>query len=183
LSTVNGDDAHGGRQQVAVGVAAGADGHEDDARHPLGAQDLEVGTLACRVLVGVREQQRVAGRPQHGVDAAHHLGEERVLQVRDDDADGLAGAGAKGLGGATGAIAEGAGRFEDPEPQPVADGLGVGKSARDGGDGDAGAVGHPPDGRGSAARGLPRCAGRGAGPGHGTRLVGGGIWIEAARPA
>ena len=114
---VDGDDVQRRRQHLAVGVAGGVDRHEDDAGDALGAQRLEDVALARRVLVGVGEQQRVAGRLQHQLDAADHGGEERVLQVGDDHADRLAGADPQRPGGAARPVVERARGVLDAQAQ------------------------------------------------------------------
>ena len=62
-------------------------GRGDEPVDLAGPHRLDVVALALRVVVGVRDQRRVAGRAQPVLDPADDRRKERVLDVGDQDAD------------------------------------------------------------------------------------------------
>ena len=62
-------------------LAVEARGRGDEAVDLAGAHRLEVLALAVRVVVGVGDQRRVAGRAEAVLDPAHDRREERVREV------------------------------------------------------------------------------------------------------
>ena len=90
-------DHHHGRaeagqlpQQVLVGRTV--HGREHDAVNLSAAQHLELGALLGRILARAAQQQPVAADARHRLDARDDLDEERMHQIGDDDANGVAAA-------------------------------------------------------------------------------------------
>ena len=76
---------------MADAEAACGDDHAVDA--PIDEQ-FEVGRLALRVVGGIAQQDRVAGRPRCILDRPDELREVRVLDVGDDQPEDLGRSGA-----------------------------------------------------------------------------------------
>jgi hypothetical protein len=105
-----------------------------------------------RVALGVRQEQRVPRRPQPTLGAGDDLGEDRVGDVGDGEADREGPAPAESLGEDVRAVAEVVDGREDDLAHAGADVGVLGEDARDRRDGDARAVGHLADAR---LRGRP----------------------------
>ena len=154
--TVDGDDGHALAAEMLVGARLGVAGHEDQTSHFLGAQRVEAHALARGVAVGVGEQQRELLGLQRVLDAAHEAGEERVLDVGDDDADGVGGAGAEVAGDLVGPVLQLAHGVPDALRELAADELGAREHARDSGGRDVGLPGDLVDRGRGCAPGLVR---------------------------
>ena len=89
-----------------------------------------------RVVLGVREHERVPVRHEHAVDALCDRREERVRDVGDDEPDRVAGARPHAASGDVRAILERLHGVEHPPPGSVAHERVVVQDARDGRDGD-----------------------------------------------
>jgi hypothetical protein len=105
-------------------VVAGAG--QDDRRDPLGPQHLHIVALADRVTVAVADDQQRAAGDRDLLQPAGDLGEVRVRNVVDDDADRAALGPGQHAGVSVGHVVELGDRFHHPGPQFVGDRLGRG---------------------------------------------------------
>ena len=88
-----------------IGVLLG-DRRDDDAAQAVLAHGLQDLMLAVRIFCGVEQQNVIAPLIGHPGDALEQQGEERVVDIRDDDADGRRGRGAERTGRAVGDVVE-----------------------------------------------------------------------------
>jgi hypothetical protein len=102
---------------------------EDDALNALGREDVEVGLLLLRRLVGVAEQDAVAAVVGRLLDDADHPREVRVLDVRNDDAELLRPAATEAAGEVVRPVAEVRGGLEHPLAVRRCDLAGAGQDA------------------------------------------------------
>jgi hypothetical protein len=116
---VDGDHGHTGSAQTAVGVRLAVARDEQDPRHALAAQGVEIEPLPPRLAVGVAEEQRVVLELEGVFDAADDSGEEGVEDVRDHDPDRASGAYPKVAGHPVGKVVELAGGPDDPASEGV----------------------------------------------------------------
>jgi len=102
---VDGDDrAAPGDHRADVAVIARRD--EDDPGHVLGEGDVEVARLLAGIVVGVAEHHGEAGRLGAVLHCAGQRGEERILDVGDDEGDDLGVLPTQGARGAVGGVLE-----------------------------------------------------------------------------
>ena len=60
---------------------------QDHAVHPTALEEADVGRVQRRVVLGVHQQQRVAGAPEDRLGPQHDVRHERVGDVREHEAD------------------------------------------------------------------------------------------------
>ena len=123
-----------------IGVLLG-DRRDDDAAQAVLAHGLQDLMLAVRIFCGVEQQNVIAPLIGHPGDALEQQGEERVVDIRDDDADGRRGRGAERTGRAVGNVVELADGIHHAAVALFADRVAVIDDARDRCDGDTGLSG------------------------------------------
>ena len=123
-----------------IGVLLG-DRRDDDAAQAVLAHGLQDLMLAVRIFCGVEQQNVIAPLISHPGDALEQQGEERVVDIRDDDADGRRGRGAERTGRAVGDVVELADGIHHAAVALFADRVAVIDDARDRCDGDTGLSG------------------------------------------
>ena len=131
-------EEHGREPLESLREAGGAlvrDRCDQPVQPPLAQRGEECG-FVVRVVLGVREHERVAVRHEHAVDALCDRGEERVRDVGDDEPDRVAGARPHAAGGDVRPILERLHGVEHPPPGSVAHERVVVQDARNGRDGD-----------------------------------------------
>ncbi len=126
-----------------VRVAGGIDRREDDAVDLALAQHVDLGALLDGILVRAAQQQSVAARAGDRLEAGDDLDEERVHQVRDDDAERVGAAQGEAARDGVGLVAELGDLGEDAGAGGVADVVAVVEDLGDGRDGHAELAGDP----------------------------------------
>ncbi len=120
-----------GLERMGVDVGRHDDQAVDAAAH--GAQQgLDLGA----VVMGAGDQQVIAAAVRGRVDAAHHLGEELAVEIREQHADGVGLVGDQAAGGAVGRVAQPLGDLEDAAARLAPDRPLVVEHPRDGRDRD-----------------------------------------------
>ena len=121
-------------QDLLVGCAGGA---EDDAVDLLDQAADDLG-FNRRILVGVGNEDRIAGCPGPGLHALADRAEEGVLEVGHDEAEAVLPAGDERAGVVVDAVAHALGRGLNVQPGCLGDLVWRSQRARHGGDGNAG---------------------------------------------
>ena len=135
---------------VFVGLALRRD--DDQARHAFLAQCLDVQAFAIGAPVRVAEEERIAACLQDVFEPAQDSGEEEILNVRDEDADGQASSRAQAARRAIRPVIQRGGSVEDTAAEAFANAGAPCEGARNRGRGDAGVGGDLPDGHANAVR-------------------------------
>ena len=159
---VEDDQRHAGLQELAEAALVVLRGDREQPGHAFGAERVEVDALAVGRAVGVGQQQRVAELGDLVVDAPDDGGEEQVLDVGNQHADGGALARAQVSGRAVGLVVQLMGGAAHALFQVGAHASGPRQDARDRGGRHASQRGHLTNRR--RALGV-------TGPGGGSRLV------------
>ena len=106
------------------GVSPVVDRGDEHALDALLLEQVEMASLASRALPAVADDDHGPGGLDGLLGAAHHIGEEGVGHVEDDDGDGAAVSGAQLAGGVVADVAELLDRVEDAPTGRFGDHLG-----------------------------------------------------------